>query len=290
MLNIKKNVPLAKYTTFKIGGPAKYFCIAKNKEDLIKAVKKAKELKLSFFILGNGSNVLALDRGFDGLVIKIENCKLKIENCNIYAEAGTKLKDLVKLSARKGLAGLEWLAGIPGTVGGAVYGNAQAFDNKMSDIVKTVEVFDVKNFKVKNFSKKQCHFSIKDSIFKKNKNLIIISAVLKLKKGNKREIQKKIKEYLKTRKQKHPLNFPSAGSVFINKKGSPPSAFLIESAGLKGAKLAKAMVSKKHAGFIVNLGGAKAKDVLGLIKIIKQKVKNKFGINLKEEIQIISPR
>lgn len=288
MIGIKKNISLAKHTTFKIGGPARYFCIAKTKKDLIEAVKKAKEQKLPFFILGNGSNVLALDKGYKGLVIKIENCKLKIENCNIYAEAGMKLDKLVKLAARESLTGLEWAVGIPGTVGGAVYGNAQAFDIKMSDTLKSVEVFDSKTLRIKNLSKKQCRFSAKGSIFKKNKNLIILSAVLKLRKGNRKEIKKEIKEHLDYRKKNHPLSFSSAGSIFVNKPGKPPSSYLIEKCGLKGTKIGKAKISEKHAGFIVNLGKAKAKDVLKLIKIVKQKVKKKFGIVLEEEIRIIN--
>ncbi len=289
---IQKNIPLAKHTTFKIGGPAKYFFIAKTKEELIRAVKWAKGFKLPFFVLGGGSNVLALDEGFDGLIIKTQNSKLKIQNHNsklktIYVEAGTKLDDLVKLTARQALTGLEWAAGIPGTVGGAVYGNNQAFDIKMSDIVESVEVINTQNLKIKNLSKKQCKFSNKNSIFKKNRNLIILSAILKLKKGNKKEIKNKIKKHFVRRKKNHPLNFPSAGSVFINKNGTAPSGYLIEKAGLKGTKIGKAEISKKHAGFIVNLGGAKAKDVLKLIELTKRKVKNKFGINLQEEVQII---
>lgn len=287
-MDIKENISLAKHTTFKIGGPARYFCIAKKKKNLIDAIKWAEQKKVSFFVLGGGSNVLVLDKGFNGLIIKIENCKLKIENCNLFADAGTKLENLIRLSVRASLAGLEWAAGIPGTVGGAVYGNAQAFDIKMSDIIKSVEVLNVKTLKIKNLSKKQCQFSAKNSTFKKNKNLIILSAVLSLKQGNKKKIQKEIKNYLSIRKQRHLLNFPSAGSVFVNKTGGLSSSYLIEKAGLKGIKKGGAKVSEKHAGFIINTGEAKAKDVLDLIKIIKQKVKSKFGITLKEEIQIIA--
>ena len=287
-MKFQKNISLAKHTSFKIGGPAKYFFIARSKEDLIKAVKKTKGLNLPFFILGGGSNVLALDKGFNGLVIKLQTTNYKLQDSNINIEAGTKLEDLVKLSARESLTGLEWVAGIPGTVGGAVYGNAQAFDIKMSDIIKSVEVLDVKTLKIKNLLKKQCQFSNKKSIFKKNKNLIILSAVVELKKGNKEKILKEIKEHLNLRKQRHPLSFPSAGSIFVNKTGTDPSSYLIEKAGLKGMKKGGAKVSEKHAGFIVNTGKAKAKDVLDLIRIIKQKVKSKFGITLKEEIQVIN--
>jgi len=233
-MKFQKNISLAKHTTFKIGGSARYFCIAKSKKDLIEAIKWAKQKKMPFFVLGGGSNVLAPDKGFNGLVIKIHNSQFIIHNSNINAEAGTKLENLIKLSARASLTDLEWAAGIPGTVGGAVYGNAQAFDIKISDIVKSVEVLNVKTLKIENILKKQCQFSSKESIFKKNKNLIILSVVLKLKQGNKERIQKEIKEHLDYRKKNHPLNYPSAGSIFINKTGRDPSSYLIEKAGLKG--------------------------------------------------------
>lgn len=291
-MDIRENISLAKHTTFKIGGPARYFCIAKNKQNLIEAIEKTKDLNLPFFILGGGSNTLALDEGYNGIVIKVQSPKLKVQNQSskfktIYVESGVGLYSLVNFSAKNSLTGLEWTAGIPGTIGGAVYGNAQAFDIKMSDIIKSVEVLDAGTLEIKSLNKKDCQFSVKNSIFKKNKNLIILSVVLSLKQGNKEKIQKEIKKHLSIRKQRHPLNFPSAGSIFINKTRGLPSSYLIEKAGLKGVKVGGAKVSEKHAGFIVNTGKAKAKDVLDLIKIIKQKVKSKFGITLKEEIRII---
>jgi len=288
---IQENISLAEYTTIKIGGKARYFFKAENKEDLIKTIRVAKEFKLPFFILAGGSNILFSDKGYKGLVIKFQISNFKIQDSNIYTEAGVKLDNLVKSAQKENLTGLEWAAGIPGTVGGAIYGNAQAFNVKMSDLVKEVEILDIKTLKIKNLSKNQCSFSLKNSIFKINKNLIIISAVLKIKKGNKKEIEEKIKEFLKYRKEKHPLNFPSAGSVFINpenSKGIIHAGYLIEKCGLKGKKIGKAQISDKHANFIVNLKGAKSEDVLKLIKLTKQKVKEKFGILLKEEIQIIN--
>jgi len=286
-MKFQNNISLSKHTSFKIGGPARYFCIAKSKEDLIKAVKKAKELNLPFFILGGGSNVLALDQGYEGLVIKILNSRFIIHNSNIDADAGVNLNKLACIAAEKLLAGLEWANGIPGTVGGAVYGNAQVFDTKISNIVKSVEVLDIKTLKIRKLLKSECLFSTKNSVFKQNKNLIILSVVIKLKKGNKQEIKNRIKKHLDFRRRNQPLNFPSAGSIFVNKTGTAPSSYLIEKAGLKGTRIGGVKVSEKHAGFIINTGKAKAKDVLDLIKIIKQKVKSKFGITLKEEIQII---
>lgn len=306
---IQKNISLAKYTTFKIGGPAQYFFIAKNKNDLIKAIKAAKKLKLRFFILGGGSNVLFSDKGFNGLVIRFQASSFKLQGSSIYAEAGTKLEDIVKLATRGSLTGLEWAAGIPGTAGGAVYGNAGAFGLVTGDIIRSVEVLDFKTLRIKNFSKKDCKFSQKDTVFKNRKNLIILSVILKLKKGNKKQIQKKIKEYLNYRKKSHPFNFSSAGCAFenykkkiksqkllkefpklkeFNKIGMIPAAFLVEESGLKGEKIGGAQISTKHANFIVNLKKAKAKDVIKLIKLAKQKVKKKFRVNLKEEVRIVN--
>jgi len=274
-MKFKKNVLLRNYTTFRIGGPAKYFSVAKNKEELIEAIKLAKKLKLPFFILGGGSNVLVSDKGFNGLVIKF----------------GQLLSSYVS-------KGLEWAVGIPGTIQGAVCSNAGAFKKSMKDVVKEVEVFDIKTGKIKIFKNKDCKFSYRDSIFKHKKNLIILSVRIKVKKSD----PKKIKQYLDYRKKTQPLNFPSAGSIFKNPPGfsagelgeedkSSSSAFaaarLIEKCNLKGKRIGNVKISEKHANFIVNLGNGKAKDVKKLINSIKKKVKNKFNIELEEEIQYL---
>ena len=306
---VERNVSLAEYNTFKIGGKAQYFFIARNKDNLIKAIKTAKDLKLPFFILGKGSNILFSDKGFKGLVVNFRFSTCDFKKNKIFAGAGTLLNKLVRSAQKNNLTGLEWAVGIPGTLGGAIYGNAQSFFVRMSDIVESVEALDKRTLEIKNFSNEGCCFYLKNSIFKTNKDLIILSAVLRLKKGNKRGIEKRIKDYLSYRRTRHPLRFPSAGSVFINpeikientglfkqfpqlkefnKKGVIPSAYLIEQCGLKGKKIGKAQFSDKHTNFIINLGGAKAKDVLALINLAKQEVKKKFGISLKEEIQIIS--
>ena len=304
---IKKNVVLAKYTTFQIGGEAKYFFEAKNKKDLIKAVGVAKKYNLPFFILGKGSNLLVADEGYKGIVIKIKSGKFKIHNSKIMAEAGIRLGSLVNVATKVSLSGLEWAVGIPGTAGGAIQGNAGAFGVFMKDVLKEVEIFDVKKNKIKILKNKDCNFSYRNSIFKKNHNLIILSCEIQLKKGNKQKIQKLIQENLNYRKTRHPKE-PSAGSVFKNielktlkpkffrkfpeakkivKENILPVAFLINQCNLKGKKINQAQVSKIHPNFIVNLGGAKAKDVLKLINLIKKKIKEKFGIELKEEIQYL---
>jgi len=289
---IQKNISLAKYTTFKIGGKARYFFIAKTKKDLIKAISFAQKSKIPFFILGGGSNLLVSDKGYKGLVIKIQMTRiLKKQAGTIYAEAGAKLTDSVKISLKDGLTGLEWAAGIPGaTIGGAIYSNAGAFGKSMKNIVEKVEVLDLRNLKIKNFKNKDCKFSYRESVFKKNKNLILISATFKLKKREKEKIKGLIEKYLKHRKTIQPLNYPSAGSVFKNptiKNKSLKAGELIEKCGLKGKRIGKVKVSEQHANFIVNLGGAKEKDVKKLINLIKRKVKSKFKIVLEEEVQFL---
>ena len=285
-MKFQKNVLLKNHTTFKIGGPAKYFFVAKTKQDLIKAILWARQKKLPFFILGGGSNLLVSDNGYKGLVINFQFSIFNFQKTKIIAGAGLPLGKLVNASIRNGLTGLEWAVGIPGTIGGAIRGNAGAFGGSMEDVVKEVEIFDQKNQIIKKISKKDCKFDYRNSIFKRNKSLIILSATLQLKKGNKKTIRNKIKKNLEQRKKTQPLNFPSAGSIFKN----PPGFFageLIEKCGLKGKKIGKIKISEKHANFIVNLGEGKAKDVKKLINLIKRKVKNKFGIVLKEEIQFL---
>lgn len=307
---LKQNISLAQYTTFKVGGPAQYFFTAKTKEDLIKAVEAAQKFKAPFFILAGGSNLLVSDKGFNGLVIKIQNTKYKTQNTKIIAGAGAPLPLLLNQSVKNNLTGLEWAVGIPGTVGGAIRGNTGAFGVSMGDIVKKVEVLDIQK-KLKIFKNKDCKFKYRDSIFKHKKQLIILETEIQFEKGDKKEIQKIIKKYLNQRRENQPLNFPSAGSVFKNftshcfflkssevikkfpelakfkKTGIIPAGYLIDKCGLKGKKIGKAQISEKHANFIVNLGGARAKDIIKLMDLTKLKIKNEFGIILKEEIQYL---
>lgn len=292
LAGLEKNVSLSECTTFKIGGKAKYFFAAKTKSDLIKAVEWAKRNRLPFFILGGGSNILAGDKPFGGLVIKIKNLKLetrnsKLNTAGIYCEAGAPLAKVVRIAAEKGLAGLEWAAGIPGSVGGAIRGNASAFGGEMADAVKEVEAYDSRDGQIKVFSKDQCLFAYKDSIFKREASLIIVSAVLELKPGSKQAVGQKIKEYLEYRRARHPLGLPSAGCIFKNPPGYR-AAELIEGAGLKGASIGGAQISEKHANFIVNRGKAKEADVRGLIALAKKMVKEKYGLKLEEEIQMMN--
>jgi UDP-N-acetylmuramate dehydrogenase len=303
---IKKNIPLAPFTTFKIGGRAKYFYRAKTKEDLIFVLKLAKKLKLPFFVLGGGSNILVSDKGFNGLIIKNENSKFRIQNLKLYTEAGVSFSTLVKETTRRGLAGLEWAGGLPGSIGGAILGNAGAFGGETKDTVILVEALD-KNLKIRKLKKKQCKFSYRSSVFKK-RGWIVLSAIMKLRKGDRKNLQKIVHHHIRYRQERNPLEYPNAGSVFKNcdlkkvpkkvrkifkevVKVDPfpviPTAAIIAKSGLLGKKIGKAKISEKHPNFIINLGGAKAEEVIKLINLVKKKVKEKFGIKLEEEIRYL---
>ncbi|MCD6114899.1 UDP-N-acetylmuramate dehydrogenase [bacterium] len=311
---IKTGVSLKKYNTFRIGGKAKYFFEAKTEKDLLKVLTAVRDLKLPLFILGGGSNVLFNDEEFDGVVIKVSTKGLEVKDYKpgekiVYVEAGTPLSFLVNKAKELSLSGLEWATGIPGTIGGAVFGNAAAFGFSIGEIVKTVEVFDLETLKKRKFNQKECCFEYKESIFKKEKKYVILRVGLVLRQGNKKEIEKRIKEYLEKRKKSQPFCW-SAGCVFKNikiekpeiklkikkalpeaakflKSGFLPAGYLIDKCGLKGKKIGKAEVSQKHANFIVNKGGAKAKDIIKLIRLVKESVRKKLGIELEREVVFV---
>lgn len=303
----EENVSLAEYTSFKIGGPAKYFYAAKTAWDIRRAVQIAKELNLAYYIIGGGNNILVSDQGFGGLVIRIMNSEFRIADCEIFADAGINLGKLVIDSMNGGLTGLEWLIGIPGTLGGAIYGNAGAFGHSIGEAVESVRVFNPDNLAEEVLTGEDCEFVYRSSAFKKKK-YIILSAGLKLKKGDKAESEKIIKDYIRKRGH-HPFGFPSAGSVFKNvviaenkkvfenlrKKypemdkfqasGRIPAGWFVEELGLRGKKIDGAMIAKEHGNFILNASNAKAADVVILISLIKQKIRVNFGLQLEEEIQ-----
>lgn len=308
MLNIQENISLARYTTFRIGGPARFFVEVKTAEELEEAVQYAKDNNLQFFVLGGGSNVLVSDAGFDGLVIKIKFNDLRInaENNLLEAGAGFSLSKLVKDSVKNNLTGLEWAMGIPGTVGGAVRGNAGAFGGVMVDVISSVKAFDVKKMQVVVYDLNVCNFDYRDSIFKQNYDLIILSVSVKLKEGNKDKSQEIIREIVGKRSSAYPQGMPSAGSFFKNpeahekikkefedetgevcRNNKLPARWLIGRVDLLGKKMGGAMISEKHANFIVNTGTATAEDVIMLASFVKQQVRDKFGVQLQEEVQYI---
>ncbi len=276
---VKVDEPLSGYTTFKIGGPADLFYEAQSEEEFIEVIGKVRDIGVPYFILGAGSNVLISDKGFRGIIIKLSNCEWRIENSMLFAGAGLPILVLLNRCKENSLTGLEFMAGIPGTVGGAIRGNAGAWRQNIGDFVIRVKILSV-NGEISWIDKNNCSFSYRESRFKNNDE-IILGIEFFLKTGGRREIDLKIQKFLEKR-EKLPKE-PSAGCVFVNPK--PQSAGeLIDKCGLKKSQFGSAQISGLHANFIVNLGGAKAVEVESLLKLAKSEVKRQFGVDLKEEI------
>ena len=292
-LEIKQKEPLSKHTTFAIGGPAKYFAVAKTKEEVLEAIGFAESKKLPFFLLGGGSNILINDAGYEGLIIKIQIGGVKTDGNRITAGAGILLSQLVNESANYGLSGLEWAVGIPGTIGGAVNGNAGAYGRSVSESVDEITVLAEEGgqWKEKKYSNKDCRFEYRKSKFKHLANReIILEASLNLQKSDTEKVRGEIRNTILQRKGKIPAQ-PSAGCVFknIKKDGQLVAAVgkLVEECGLKGVKSGGAEIPNLHGNYIVNTGGAKAEDVVRLINLCKQKVKDRFNLELEEEIIVM---
>ncbi|HCA66683.1 MAG: UDP-N-acetylenolpyruvoylglucosamine reductase [Parcubacteria group bacterium GW2011_GWC2_44_17] len=286
-LKIKRNIPLAPYTTLKIGGIADYFTECKTEEEVIEALLFASEKKMPYYILSGGSNVLVSDAGFRGIIIKIKTLTLRIDGAKVSSEAGVSLPLLAKKTTGHGLSGLEFGIGVPGTVGGAVYGNAGAFGQETKDVVNSVCIARREtDSKIAEFSNEMCEFAYRDSIFKRHKDWIILSAVFTLKKDSKENCEKRMMEMLKNKTTNQPMGELAAGSIFKNPPVTPAWR-LIDEAGMRGAYFGNAKVSTQHANYFINTGGATAADFLALIRLIKDKVQEKCGIQLEEEIQFV---
>ncbi len=279
-----RNEPLKKHTSFRIGGPADYFCVARDAEELRQALAFARDKKLPISIIGAGTNFLVLDRGFRGLVIKIAGGSqwVKIKANRAHVGAGVMLQRLIGSLARKGLGGMEFLAGIPGSVGGAVVMNAGAWGKEIAGCVEQIKVINLKG-EEKTFRK--LGFAYRKSRLQ-GSSWIVTEVVLKLRRKKRGAINKKIKEYLVKRRASQPLGIPNCGSIFKN-PGNDFAGRLIERAGCKGMRVGDAQVSAKHANFIVNLGEAKAKDVIKLMTCVQKEVKNRFRIELEPEVKIM---
>lgn len=283
---VRLNEPLAGRTTFKIGGPAKYFAHPCDIRDLKLLLKSAKGYKIPHLVIGCGSNLLVSDRGLDALVIKLDSPafkKISFSADSVRAGSGVAIRKLIDSSLRKNLSGLEFLAGIPGTLGGALLMNAGAWGQETGDLVEKIKVMDY-NGRIKSLSRKDIKFGYRKSSLGK---FIILEAVLKLIKKDKKTISAAVKDNLELRLRSQDYTCPSAGSIFKNPPGEAAGR-LIEACGLKGARIGDACVSRKHANFILNKGNARASDILKLIRLIQAKVRDKFGIRLEPEIKIWS--
>lgn len=284
---VRYDEPLKNHTTFGIGGSCIALIEPREVEDIIEAIKICRKNNIKFFVIGNGSNLLVSDEGYNGVIIKLkkEFSTIKVEGEYVIAKSGAKLSEVFDVILENSLAGFEFASGIPGTIGGAIYMNAGAYGGEMKDIVETVEVLDMDTFEVKELKNEELEFSYRNSIIQ-NKNYIVLAIKLKLQKGNKEEIKAIYEDLREKRNSKQPLNFGSAGSTFKRPEGHFASK-LIEDSGLKGYHINDAWVSEKHSGFVVNKGNASCKEILELIDHVKNVVFEKFGVKLEMEVKIL---
>jgi UDP-N-acetylmuramate dehydrogenase len=286
---VEENVSLVKLNTYHIGGMAKYLVKPNSINDLVEVLKVLKENNIDYFILGNGSNIVLNSKFYEGAVIKLDKIngiEVSPELNTAYAEAGAMIGKVTLETVNKGLTGLEFAAGIPGTVGGCIYGNAGAYNACIMDYVESVTVID-EDFNINIIKHEDIEYGYRTTMFKEQKKYVIVAAKFYLKIGDKANSLEMIKERQERRAATQPLEYPSAGSVFRNPEGDFAGR-LIEELGYKGKKIGGAMVSLKHANFIVNAGHAKGEDIKKLILEIKDKVKEKYNIDLKCEQEFVN--
>ncbi len=288
-------IPLSLYSNYKIGGEAKYFCEARSVDEIVSALAAWREIgdleSRDIFVLGAGTNVLFKDEGFEGLILKPKINFIEKEDEFLKVGAGVLISELLEYAIENGLSGLEWAGGLPGTLGGAVYGNAGAFGGEMKDVVYDVVSIDISSSRpaIIRRSSRDCGFNYRASVFKENKNEIIVEAMLKLKKWDRSAIRRETENKIKYRLDKHPMEYPSLGSTFKNIETASEriqAAYLVYEAGLSGVSCGGAMISPKHPNFIVNALNATSDDVKNLIELVKTEVLERFGVKLEEEIVI----
>ena len=306
-IEFKEHVPLREWGSYKIGGPSRYFFEAHTAEELRAALAEAKRQKLPVFFLGRGTNLLISDKGFGGLVIVMEMRTLESDAIRVRVGAGVLVSDLLAFAIAGGLSGLEWAGGLPGTLGGAVRGNAGCFGGEMKDVVERVTSINIETLESRERNFEECRFGYRTSIFKELQGgEAVLEAGLRLSQGDGERIRLGTQEKIDYRNARHPMNTPNIGSIFKNVpvervpeqlrqivqsvvKRDPfpvvPTAYLISKAGMKGLRRGGAMVSPQHPNFIVNMGSATASDVEALIIEVKRAVKEKFNIELEEEVQ-----
>ena len=306
MIEIKENVPLASLTTFKIGGAARYFVEVHTEDEIREAIQWAQEKDMRLVILAGGSNVLVPDDGIDALTIRIVSDQFSFAGVELAADAGCNLLSLIRVAAKKGLGGWERLAGLPGTIGGAVRGNAGAFGSEIQHIVTKVRALDVETGEILEFPNEVCDFSYRHSFFKDNPEWIITRTYLQLQKIDPEESTKLADATIADREKRHLQDVKAAGSFFMNpiapqevielferekgmsaRGGRVPAGWLIEKVGMKGARVGGAVASEQHPNYLKNDGNATAADVVALAQQIRDLVREKFGIELQEEAALL---
>ena len=301
---VLRAVPLAAYTRFGIGGPADILFETSNTESFIKALQIVRTSKLPHVVAGGGTNLIVADAGFRGVVLKLTNTALRSEGNSVFADSGLVLQRLVDFTVAGGLQGLETMTGIPGLVGGAIYGNAGAYGHSLMERVSTVCFFD--GLTVREIDNAGCEFRYRDSIFKRNKSWIIFSAELAMEPGDARAMREKADNILDTRNRKYPPSMKCAGSIFKNYllaelparvtaelpagvaiEGKVPSAWFLEQVGAKGMRAGDICVADYHANLIYNAGNGTARDVISIISELKDRVRRRWDIPLEEEVQYV---
>jgi UDP-N-acetylmuramate dehydrogenase len=304
---LKKDEPLKKHTNYRIGGPADFYLELKSGDEVSRAVTAAKKDGVPIFVLGGGSNILVSDAGFRGLVIVLAMRSVLVEGQKCIADAGAVTAAVAKKSAEAGLTGFEWAVGVPGTIGGAVRGNAGCFGDETRSAVETVEAISLESGEKRFFMSDECGFAYRESRFKHERS-VVTRVTLALKTGEREAGLAAIKNFISRRKEKQPLEYSSAGCIFKNYEipdngvsekllavlpkefvdaKRVPAGWLIDQAGLKGATSGDAKISDKHGNFFVNVGGADASDIVILISRVKTAVRDAYGVQLNEEIQLV---
>ena len=284
---VRYDEPLKNHTTFKIGGNCIALIEPREVSDIVETIKICRENSIKFFVIGNGSNLLVPDEGYNGVIIKLKSefSTIQVEGEYLIVNSGAKLSEVYTVAYENSLTGFEFASGIPGTIGGAIYMNAGAYGGEMKDIVESVQVLDLDNIELRELKNEELEFSYRKSIIQR-RNYIVTTIKLKLQKGNKEKINAVYEDLRERRNSKQPLNFGSAGSTFKRPEGHFASK-LIEDAGLKGYHINDAWVSEKHSGFIVNKGNASFKEVMELIEYVQKVVFEKFGVKLETEVRIL---
>ncbi len=283
--NIKENEPMSRHSSMEVGGPAALYITPEDKHQLAGVIAGLRLLGENFYIIGNASNVIVVDEGFDGAIVSTEKLmRIKVSGNTVEAQSGAMLKDIARVCMENSLAGFEFASGIPGSLGGAICMNAGAYDGEMKDVTAWVELLDTDG----NLIRKNCEemeFSYRHSICSLG-GYIVTEAMIELEPGDKQAISRRIEELSLRRKEKQPLEYPSCGSTFKRPEGYFAGK-LITDAGLKGMTRGGAQVSEKHAGFIINKNNASAADVIGLIETVKEKVREVSGVELECEVRIV---
>lgn len=283
--DITVDSPMSEHIYFRVGGPADILVTPVNEEQVVNTLKLCREYNVPYFILGNGSNILVKDGGISGVVIKFNKLnKITTEGNCVTAQSGALLKDVSKAALENNLRGFEFACGIPGSIGGAVFMNAGAYDGEMAHVIKSARVID-ENCNIKNLTKEELELGYRSSIVMK-KGYVVIEATIELESGEYASIKDKIDDLTNRRESKQPLEYPSAGSTFKRPEGYFAGK-LIQDSGLKGFSIGGAAVSEKHSGFVINKGGATAKDVLDVIAHVQKTVKENFDVELHTEVRVI---